>query len=90
MGEPLDACNLPLYCSQVLPWDRSIPFPPASDIRGNISAIYMGDVVNPSRRELREMGGILMTHLLFIIKVIAIYFIYIFFLLVTALQSTTS
>lgn len=60
MGKSLDGCNLPLCCSQVLLWDCSVPFLPASDIRDNISAIYMGDVVNPSRRELREMGVILM------------------------------
>lgn len=74
MGESLDGCNLPLYSSQVLSWDCSIPFLPTSDIRDNISAIYMGDVVNPSRREPREMGGILMKDLLFIIRVNAIHF----------------
>lgn len=74
MGKSLDGCNLPLYYSQVLSWDCSIQFLSGSDIRDNISAIYMGDVVNPSRRELREMGGILMKDLLFIIKVNAFFF----------------
>lgn len=55
MEKSLDGRNLPLYCSQVLPWDRLIPFLPPSDIRANESAVYMGDVVNPARRELREM-----------------------------------
>lgn len=54
MGKSLDGCNLPLYCSQVLPWHCSIAFLPASDIRDNISGNYMGDMVNPSSRELRD------------------------------------
>lgn len=36
----------------------------------------MGDVVNPARRELREMGGILMKDLLFIIQVNAAHTFY--------------
>lgn len=50
----LDGCNLPLDCSLVLPWDCSILFLPASDIRDNIAANYRGDMINPSRRELRD------------------------------------
>lgn len=76
MGKSLDGCNLPLYCSQVLSWDCSIPFLPASDFRASVSAVYMGDVVNPARRELREMGGILMKDLLFIIQVNAAHTFY--------------
>lgn len=54
MRKSPDGRNLPLDCSQVLPWVCLIPFLPASDIRDNIAGNYMDDVVNPSRREPRD------------------------------------